>query len=353
MMLLSAQVIVSGSTGASRARMVEQLARALGPVTVGGRIELVEAHEPAAVAQAVQSAPPGTLIDSDPARLVDDDGMRPLVGPMHQRHLSNALKHHEALRRIAATAGTSEGDRTAPRFALVLEDDAVFVDGQMQDALRRAVDGAPADAGIVFLGLPSLSAAPASGDDSRFEDPLVVYSGQVLPACDSYLVTPGAAAALAAAYLPVRLAGAAAQLTYLLRRGVTRAVFAAPNAVVDGSKVGVATSSLNSNNRLLWNQPYCRLDEIVRRGRTLACEGENQPYAGEAEFAAIWEGCSLKEHPDGLVLLGDHHSLASRYAEAEDAYGKALEGFTRDGCIVDRSTEFMKRYMLLYKDLFA
>jgi hypothetical protein len=324
--------------------MVEQLAHALGPATVGGRLELVEAHEPAAVAQAVQSAPPGSLIDSDPARLVDDEGMRPLVGPMHQRHLSNALKHHEALRRIAANAGAG----TAPRFALVLEDDAVFVDGQMQDALRRAIDGAPADTGIVFLGLPSLSSAPSTDEDSRFEDPLVVYSGQVLPACDSYLVTPAAAAALAAAYLPVRFAGAAAQLTYLLRRGVTRAVFAAPNAFVDGSKVGSATSSLNSNNRLLWNQPYCRLDEIVRRGR--ACE---QPYAGEAEFSAIWEGSDLKEHPDGLVLLGDHHSLAGRYADAEDAYRKALEGFTRDGCIVDRSTEFMKRYMALYKDISA
>jgi hypothetical protein len=319
-LLISAHVIVSGVTREVRSGLIGQLAGAIGPLTLAGSVDLVDAYEPEAAA--VEARQPGRF-DGDPSTV-------------HPRLLSNALKHAAAMARISSSSSSDCSDSS--RFALVLEDDAVFAsDVRMHAALERAARQAPADAGIVFLGLPSSMPAPAQlGDPSKFEDPLALY--QALPACDSYLVTPLAASRLSSGYLPMCPGGAAAQLTRLLRNGALgdlKAYLSSPNAFVDGSKAGAVTSSLTTNNALIWNQTYCRL----------AAEADG------AAFDELWPTLNCKDHPDALVLLGDRHARAGRHAEAEAAYQRALDGYTRDVCIVDTSSEFMKRFMAVYRHL--
>ena len=218
------------------------------------------------------------LADTDPSH-VDDATFRPLVRNMHIRQLSNTLKHAAALKAVAKDSMGGEDDdgkgkgnnkgkgkTGAHRFSLVVEDDALF--GQnIASTLRGACTLAPQDAGIVFLGLPSPVSAPTQEGVSVFDD--AVERFQVLPACDSYLVTPAAAAALSEHMHPVRFP-TNVQLTYAIRRAGIRAYLAVPNVFVDGSKLGVFACSLDPNNKLVWNQSFCKLDALVRSPQTYA-----------------------------------------------------------------------------------
>jgi hypothetical protein len=338
--LLAAHVLVSRETGAMRRQVIELIDKSVAPMTLTSRVERVEAEEPEDVRAKLAGAPPGALVDLD-AKNVADEQMRPLVKVMHLRQVSNALKHLAAIRRVVSCGGAPGAPGApgaGPRFALVLEDDALFGD-QMVDAVTRAAQDAPEDADIVFLGLPSTRKPPAAGQPSSFDDPLQLFSSHVLPACDSYLITPAGAAKLAARFLPIRFC-TTAHLTYLLRAGVAKSYVAVPNAFVDGSKVGVLTSSLNQNNQLLWNNPYCRAEATLRR----------RPYGPDerAQFEQAWGEQMFKEHPDALVLRADHLAAIGSIDEAATTYTKALEMYDRMGCIVNNSSDWLRRYMNMY-----
>jgi hypothetical protein len=332
--LLAAHVLVSRETGAMRRQVIELIDKAVAPLTLTARVERVEGEEPEDVRAKLAGAPPGALVDLD-AKNVSDEQMRPLVKLMHLRQLSNALKHLAAIRRVVSCSVPPGVG--APRFALVLEDDALFGD-QMVEAVTRVALDAPQDADIVFLGLPSTRKPPSAGQPSSFDDPLQLFASHVLPACDSYLITPAGAAKLAARFLPIRFC-TTAHLTYLLRAGIVKSYVAVPNAFVDGSKVGVLTSSLNANNQLMWNNPYCRAEAVLRQ----------RPYGPEerGKFEQAWGEQMFKEHPDALVLRADHYAAVGSIEEASAAYAKALEMYDRMGCIVNNSSDWLRRYMNL------
>lgn len=332
----SAHVIVSAETRAARQPLVTALEAALAPVLLSGRLEQVDDHDPAELVRG--PTPIGSLVDMAAANL-DDEALRPHVRVLHIRQLSNALKHLEALKRIAALPELVPEAGAGARFGLVVEDDAVFGDG-MADALWHAAVDAPADADVVFVGLPSTRMPPPGATASLFDDPLRLFPGNVLPACDSYLVTPAGARRLAQAFMPVRLA-THVQLSYLLRKGAAKAYVAVPNVFVDGSKVGVATSSIETNNQLVWNQVYCQASELLRTGRADVKQLRR-------DFDEVWKNQAFKEHPDCLVQLADQLAAVGRHGEAQDAYEKALAGYTAQNCIVNTSSEFMKRYMATY-----
>lgn len=332
--LISAQAIVSVETMEARKNIVELLERHLAPMTEKRKVERVEGDDPEDVRAKLAVAPPGSLVDLE-AKNVPDEEMRHMVRGLHLRQVSNAFKHLAALRRIAVAPSGGA------RFSLVVEDDALFGDN-MVEAVRRAAEDAPADADVVFLGLPSTRKPPGPGEPSSFDDPMKLFGGQVIPACESYLITPAAAAKLSAAYLPVRFA-TNAQLTFLFRAGVAKPYVAVPNAFVDGSKVGVMTSSLNTNNQLLWNNPYCRADAAVRR----------RPYGAEdaKQFEAAWSEQMFKEHPDAVVVRADHLAASGKPSEAATEYAKALETYGKMGCVVNNTSEWLRRYMNLHGKL--
>ena len=332
--LLAAHAIVSRETAAMRKHVVQQLEQALAPLALSGRLERVEGEEPEDVRAKLAGAPAGLLVDLE-AKNVEDESMRPLARSLHLRQVSNALKHLAAIRRVAAAGAPSSG---TPRFSLVVEDDALFGD-QMPEALSRAARDAPADADVVFPGLPSTRRPPAADEPAAFDDPLQLFAGHVLPACESYLLTQAGAHKLAAKFLPVRFS-TAAHLTYLLRRGVAKAYVAVPNAFVDGSKVGVVTSSLNPNNQLLWNNPYCRGEAAVRR----------RPYGPDerAAFEAAWKDQMFKDHPDSIVLRADHLAASGAAAEARDEYARALDAYDKSGCVVNNMSDWLRRYMAVF-----
>lgn len=326
-LLLSAHVLVCDET-AIRVPLIKRLDDAVAPITVSGTLDQVADHNVKALMQS-----PG--ISKLPVNFnvadMDDEQLRPMVRSLQIRQVSNSLKHLEALRRVAAQASAS----SAPRFSLVLEDDAVFGDS-FKDALAHAVRDAPEDADVVFVGLPSTRLPEPGSSASVFDDPLVMYpNGGILPACESYLVTPDAARRLVDAFLPLRLP-TPAQLTYLFRKKVAKPYISVPNVFVDGSKIGVTVSTIDANSQLVWNHDYCHVTELLR---------QNAP---KDQFDAAWEKQPFKNHPDCIVQLADSLAQQGLIEEAKDAYERALKTYTENNGVVNTHTEFMKRYMSMY-----
>lgn len=323
--LRSAHVLVSAET-ALRAPLVKRLDDELSPLTLSGRLDRVSENDAAALMQAPGIA---ALPVNFTASEMEDETLRPLVRALQIRQVSNSLKHLEALRRVAADTG--EG----ARFSLVVEDDAVFGE-TMHNALEHAARDAPADADIVFVGLPSTRLPEPGSNTSVFDDPLALYpNGGVLPACESYLVTPDGARRLAEAFLPLRL-GTTGQLTYLFRKKVAKAYLSVPNVFVDGSKIGVCVSTIDANSQLIWNQDYCQATELLR---------QNAPME---QFDAAWERQPFKTHPDCIVQKADSCALRGQVEDAKEIYERALRTYAENNGVINTQTEFMKRYMSMY-----
>lgn len=211
------------------------------------------------------------------------------------------------------------------------------------DVLSTAVRDAPSDADIVFLGLPSTRQASTDGR-SVFDDALAMFGG-VLPACDSYLITPGAAAKLVQQgghMLPVRFP-THVQLSYAIKKAGLKSYVVVPNVFVDGSKLGVFCSSLDANNRLVWNQNYCMMEALVRQTPL-------PPDAAE-RFEELWAQQPFKQHPDVLVVRAAFLSKLGRFKDAEAAYADALRLYDDNGAVVNSTSAFLRSYMDLYREL--
>lgn len=324
----SAYVLVSKEVAASRKQLLEVIDQNISKIVETGKVERIDAMEPDQVRVLLGEIK--NLVDVDPKNLPEEN-MRPMVRPLHIRQVSNGLKHQEALKRIAS------GPKGSQRFSLVLEDDVLFGEG-MAATLSVVAASAPQDADMIFLGLPSTRQQAPSTGAAAFDDPMEIFKNHVLPACDSYLITQAGAAKLAEGFTPLRFS-AAGQLTYLLRKGFVKSYISIPNTFVDGSKVGVVTSSLETNNLLLWNNAFCQMDAIVRR-----TPGE---YTEEmkTKFQGQWDANPFKNNPDVLVLHADHMARSGKVKESQESYAKALEIYEQDGSIINQSSEWIRRYM--------
>lgn len=322
---MDAYLVHSPTSGrVSAANTLLDKLRGCGDVILGAK--LVAPHEPHDVLKTASA-----LTNLDPSQC-PDERLRPLVRNMQLRQLSNAAKHLEAIREIASNG----------RLGLIVEDDCMCTD-QLGEALRRVVSAMTPDVDVVFLGLPS-PRSPEPGGAVSFDDVASVFN--ILPTCDSYIVTPAAAQKIAAAFVPVRFP-TNVQLTLMIRTLGLRAVISVPNVFVDGSKVGVHAATLDPNNRLIWNQSYCQMDMLVRGAK-------EEPYTGERQeqFQRLWDSQKqFHEHPDMLTLRAEHLVRAGKYRDAEHVYSLALESADRNHCVVNNASELMRGYTALYKHI--
>jgi hypothetical protein len=326
--LASVHMIHSPRLAALRKESMRLISERLAPLSAAGKVDVVSANEPESIVSQVSK-----LADVN-ASHVEDAGFRAHIRNMHIRQLSNALKHRAALETaLEAMSGSGPGSRF--RFSLIVEDDALFSDNVAR-LIKQTVRDAPPDSDIVFLGLPSKN-APTDGV-STFDDAIETF--ELLPACDAYLVSLEGARKLLADFLPVRFC-TNVHLTYLARKNGIRSYVAVPNVFVDGSKLGVFTSSLDPNNRLIWNRDFCRLEALVRA---------KEPVP-DGEFEAAWASQPFKEHPNVVALRAEHLARAGKHRDAEELFATALDAFDRGEGIVSNASDFLRRYISLYAHL--
>jgi hypothetical protein len=202
----------------------------------------------------------------------------------------------------------------------------------LAEALRSAPDTVPPGRSLVLLGLPA-----TSGRHQRLRD---VYD--ITPVCDSYLVEPAAAAALAAAWLPLRFA-TNVQFVHAAALAGVEIFMSAPNVFVDGSKYGLHVSTLNTNNPLVLNSSF------MEARRTLA-----DPAAAAADLervGMVLAASPFKNHPDFMHLRATLEQRRGQAARADVVFATAYRVFIDNNALMGSDSAFMMDYIENFRDV--
>lgn len=270
-----------------------------------------------------------------------------LVGNLHVQQVSNSLKHYHALRRFVEQASSSKD------VVLIVEDDVLFND-EAAKSVAFTLKRAPNSWTTIFLGLPCSVKAPPPGTDPGnviFERLQTVF--KVLPCCDSYLMTLDAAKSLLTpvggdtGFLPIRFATNVHLSWRLQGCGIlSDCHIACPNVFVDGSKLGVYTSSLVVNNRLSWNPQYVDLEAKIRRPLTPQYTDEVK-----ADINKALDEIHFQMHPDIMFLKAIFQVRCGNYEEACKNMEKAYDLYQQNGCIINKGSEFLNAYCDVFRFL--
>lgn len=265
------------------------------------------------------------------------------------KQLSNALKHATALRRVADDDDT---DAAACRYHLIVEDDVLFGDN-----VREAVESAARVAmnegwDVVWLGLPQV---PTYADGTLTNPKLhnIDTAFAILPCCDAYLVSPTAARKLLeqSPFVPIRFP-THIHISWATRRAKLRCAMARPNIFVDGSKLGVYVSSINVDNRLLWNEQYARVDSALRKLSSSATADERTALLNLLKaptFKTMVDDMHFRDHPDVKYIKGLYYFKVMQDVNvAKGLFDAAYALYIREGVQLNRTGSFLRDYCSMF-----
>ena len=250
-----------------------------------------------------------------------------LLKNLHVNHLSNSLKHRRAIQ-YAAEAADDE-------ISLILEDDVVFNDNIL-DALKSTIEHKPEGCDLYFLGLPSSRDA-----DSKYQKTEEVF--KVLPACDSYIITKEAAKTMYEDFAPIKYSNNI-QLSYLMMKNNMSSYLAIPNIFIDGSKLGLYFSSLEVNNRLIFNQDYINLSKLVN-------EQHNYTDDQKKQINQLFIDVKLKTNPEFYYLKAIYELKSGNHIFAKAIFDYAYDLYESNGTILNNQSTFLRDYMRVFKHL--
>jgi GR25 family glycosyltransferase involved in LPS biosynthesis len=261
---------------------------------------------------------------------IKDEGLEiynSLVKNLHINQLSNALKHRKALEYIVAN---NDGDD----YNIIIEDDVVFNDN-ICTTLYTALADAPENFEVLFLGLPSSKEAQGT----KYQTVSDIF--KILPCCDSYVVKKDVAKRLLDTYVPIKFSNNI-QLSYLIAKNALKADLTVPNVFIDGSKLGLYFSSLEVNNRLIFNQDYVNLAKLV---------GDNDTYTPEDETVIdkLFTEVKLKTNPEFYYLKAIYETKRGNYEFAKRIYDYSYELFEANGAVINNQSTFLRDYMKVFK----
>ena len=167
--------------------------------------------------------------------------------------ISNIEKHKESLQKIANNKSNNPKD-----IHLVIEDDMVLLKDcvpNLEDILK--MDHSALDWDMVILGL-SKSVDPK--DTQRLEKLSELNSdGKILPSKEAYFIRKNVATKILSEFEKYKFTYRI-QLSWIINNDPTLKVYyPLKRTTIDGSKLGLFTSSIHSNNILSYNNEYMQL----------------------------------------------------------------------------------------------
>lgn len=248
-----------------------------------------------------------------------DKFQRPITIP----NISNYLKHVSALEAIVKNN----------RPGIVIEDDVIASD-EMEKELESAAE--LFQNGITFFGQPFQS-SPLS----KFEN-LKNFNGNtmtLLPCIDSYVIDCTSAKTLIPDLLPIVYQTNIA-LSLAINRRKIGAFKMFPNVFIDGSKVGKYTSSINSNNILMFNSKYNKLYAMIQNDKV-----------DVHKFNELFEAAEFNTSPDMIYMKALCYLKSGNIQESKKLFDQAYDKFYSDNCSLNKNSSFMCNYLKFFKIL--
>lgn len=257
------------------------------------------------------------------------------------RFVSNCLKHLDAFNHISKF--------TQPNHInFIFEDDVVF-DNQFVILLSEFIESKVyKDYDMVFLGMPGIKEEKTTSNSivnnidnkefSKIEVNTIDEKDKIIPCCDSYFITQDCAKRIVEDYIPIRYPNNI-QLSYVLDKCNIKCGKTFPNIVADGSKLGFFTSSISSNNILLFNNSYKFIYKLLNKTDLEASEGEN--------IKTLFEQNVFKDSPDFVFLEGLFYMRIKQFTKSKELFDKAIQMYEDQHAPLDNSTAIIHNYIEL------
>jgi GR25 family glycosyltransferase involved in LPS biosynthesis len=250
---------------------------------------------------------------------------------MHINQLSNVMKHNKAYQLVS--------DGQDVDFSIILEDDIVYNE-DVTENLVNILKNIPETYDMVFLGLPSSQQNPPQNGSEKFQVLSEVF--KVLPCCDSYVINKKTATMFCEYFTPIKFPQNI-QLSYVSTQLEMENYISIPNIFIDGSKLGLYFSTLEVNNRLIFNQDYVILSKYL--------EKETFTDNDHKEITQAFREVKLKTNPEFYYLKALYEIKKGNYEYAEEIFKYTYEIYDNNGAILNNQSNFLRDYMRLYKHM--
>lgn len=252
-----------------------------------------------------------------------------IIRNLHIKNVSNALKHHTALNLASKD--------TKHDFFLFLEDDVLFGEDlttKLTDVMK-SYENEKWD--ILFMGQPSL--APIENQAK------IVYkdakeSFKLLPTCDAYMIHKSNIERINNAFVPIKYS-TNIHFSYLIETLQLNAMYTTPNIFLDGSKMGVYLSTIETNNRLFMNPEYNQLRNIVQK--------ETYTDRDKEDIEKLLENIKFKNHPDIQLQIGMYHDKCGEYEKAKEIYESVYEIYKQNDCVLNNESDILSKLIAIQK----
>lgn len=265
---------------------------------------------------------------------IKDEKLAPFnmfIRNMHVNQLSNVLKHKKAYELI------SDGEDVD--FSIILEDDVVYNE-DVADNLINILSNIPETYDMVFLGLPSSQQNPPQKENEKFQVLSEVF--KILPCCDSYVISKKTATMFCEYFTPIKFTQNI-QLSFVSTQLELENYISIPNVFIDGSKLGLYFSTLEVNNRLIFNQDYVVLTKYLEKDTFTEKEHE--------EITNAFKDVKLKTNPEFYYLKAIYETKKGNYDYAEELFKYTYEIYDNNGAILNNQSQFLRDYMRLYQHM--
>jgi hypothetical protein len=117
-----------------------------------------------------------------------------------------------------------------------------------------------------------------------------------------------------------------------------------PNIFIDGSKLGLYFSSIEVNNRLIFNQDYVTLARLI---------GEKDEFTDEEQqiVDGLFIDVKLKTNPEFYYLKAVYETKRKNYVFAKAIYEYTYDLFEMNGTVLNNQSTFLRDYMKIFKYL--
>ena len=253
--------------------------------------------------------------------------------------ISNIEKHKEAWKRISENKDTDV-------ISLVMEDDAYIIPDFMNNIvefirilpsqLLCSTVSSKRNWDICFTG----TTKPTDNSSTSYEFTDTKSVGKILQSKESYIVSP---------YISKRLIKSLDTMRYTMRTHLSwfihtnqdiRSVYPNKPMFLDGSKIGICTSTIHPANPLIINKEFMDLWHM-----------QNKPEVPITEIRGLYKKIEHLRSPDIMHLYGRLLVERKLYMDAEEVFLEALKFARQQNGVLGASSHLLSDAINNYKNI--
>lgn len=253
--------------------------------------------------------------------------------------LSNMEKHIAVWKSILKD---TDANANATTMSLVLEDDAYIMPEFAQNlvellaVLPAQVLGTNNNWDICFLG--TTKQVDTNKKELTFSTTRDVC--KIFPSKESYIITHRIAQRLLQSVETLRYTMRTHLSWFLHHNQDIRSVFASKPMFLDGSKIGICTSTIHPINPLVINREFMEMWNM-----------QNKPEVPFTDIKALYKKIEHIRSPDAMHLYGRLLVERKKYEEAEEVFISAVKLVREQNGVLGLSSQLLNDAISNYKNL--